>query len=105
MELEGDALDFKKSLKKACSEDPKTGSGEESAPLTSKSRDEKEKPLLKLGDHVWVDSSKGLLGGKLRFLGPTKFREGHWCGVELELPYGKHDGKVEGKRFVIQTLY
>ena len=101
VELEGDALDFRKSLKKACSEDLKAGSGEES-PLasTSASRSKEEKPLLKLGDHVWVDSSKGLLGGKLRYLGPTKFREGHWCGVELELPYGKHDGKVEGKRFV-----
>lgn len=101
VELESDTLDFKKSLKKACSEDLKAGSGEES-PITLRARkEEKEKPQLKLGDHVWVDSSKGLLGGKLRYLGPTKFREGHWCGVELELPYGKHDGKVEGKRFVL----
>lgn len=100
VELEPDALDFKKSLKKACSEDLKAdGREREESPLVTRSKEEQEKPLLKLGDHVWVDSSKGLLGDKLRYLGPTKFREGHWCGVELELPYGRHDGKVEGKRY------
>ena len=101
VEIEPDSLDFKRTLKKACSEDLKDGKEEP-----------KEKPLLKLGDFVYVDSSKGLLSGKLRYLGPTEFREGnwhfslfnkavlnliffsfrnslgHWAGIELELPYG-----------------
>jgi len=85
--VEPDSLDFKRTLKKACSEDLKDN------------KEIKEKPLLKLGDYVYIDSSKGLLSGKLRYLGPTDFKSGHWCGVELDLPYGKHDGKVEGKRY------
>lgn len=76
IEIEPDSLDFKRNLKKACSED-------------AKESDKKEKTFLKLGDFVYVDSSKGLLSGKLRYLGPTDFKEGHWCGIELDLPYGE----------------
>ncbi len=30
----------------------------------------------------------------VRFLGPTDFAEGHWVGLELEKPIGKHEGTV-----------
>lgn len=85
VELEPETLDFKRNLKKACSEDIVN--------------DQTDKPQLKLGDLVYVDSSRGLLSGKLRYLGPTSFKEGHFAGVELDYPYGRHNGKVEGKRY------
>lgn len=33
--------------------------------------------------------------GYLRYLGPTDFAEGIWCGVELDQPMGKNDGTVQ----------
>ena len=105
VEIEPEALDFKRSLKKACSEDLKDSRDKKDSRDIKDSRGNKDSNKdvndryeLKLGDFVWVDSSIGLLSGKLRYLGPTEFKFGHWAGVELELPYGKHDGKVEGKR-------
>ncbi|XP_025016698.1 CAP-Gly domain-containing linker protein 1 isoform X1 [Tetranychus urticae] len=54
---------------------------------------------LRLGDKVFVNSSKGLLTGRLRFLGTTHFAPGQWAGVELDEPHGKNDGQVAGKRY------
>lgn len=53
---------------------------------------------LKVGDKVFVDSTKGVLAGRLRFLGHTDFAPGYWAGIELDEPLGKNDGTVAGKR-------
>lgn len=53
---------------------------------------------LRPGDKVFVNSSKGLLTGRLRFIGSTNFAAGQWAGVELDEPHGKNDGQVAGKR-------
>ena len=58
-----------------------------------------------LGCRVDVFDRKGrprrLDCGVLKFLGPTAFSSGRqvWCGIELDLPYGTHDGEVEGRRY------
>ena len=53
---------------------------------------------LRLGDKVFVNSSKGLMVGKLRYMGSTSFARGQWAGVELDEPLGKNDGQVAGRR-------
>ncbi|KAH8063244.1 hypothetical protein JL722_2407 [Aureococcus anophagefferens] len=39
--------------------------------------------------------------GRLRYLGPTTFSSGRqvWCGIELDMAFGAHDGEVEGTRY------
>jgi dynactin complex subunit len=54
---------------------------------------------LRVGDRVYVNSTKGLLAGRLRYLGSTDFAPGYWAGVELEDCLGKNDGSVAGKRY------
>jgi hypothetical protein len=51
-----------------------------------------------VGDKVYVDSAKGVLTGRVRFLGNTDFAPGYWAGLELDEPMGKNDGSVAGKR-------
>lgn len=53
---------------------------------------------LRIGDKVFVNASKGMLVGRLRFLGSTEFAPGYWAGVELDECVGKNDGSVAGKR-------
>ena len=53
---------------------------------------------LRVGDRVYVNSSKGMLDGRLRYLGSTDFAPGYWAGIELEESLGKNDGSVAGKR-------
>eukprot|EP00037_Helgoeca_nana_P009774 m.85770 g.85770 ORF g.85770 m.85770 type:complete len:898 (+) comp19796_c0_seq2:74-2767(+) len=58
---------------------------------------EKAEPVsIGIGDRVVVD---GTLGGTLRFWGTVQFSTGKWAGVELDLPSGKNDGRVNGKRY------
>lgn len=72
-------------------------------PIAYEEEDERE-PLY-FGCRVDVFDRKGrprrLDCGGLRFLGPTEFSSGRqvWCGIELDLPYGTHDGEVEGRRY------
>jgi len=54
---------------------------------------------LRVGDKVFVDSAKGVLTGRIRFLGNTDFAPGYWAGLELDEPMGKNDGVVAGKRY------
>ena len=67
-------------------------------------QEEVREPLY-LGCRVDVFDRKGrprrLDCGVLKFLGPTAFSSGRqvWCGIELDLPYGTHDGEVEGRRY------
>eukprot|EP00050_Salpingoeca_kvevrii_P009466 m.3156 g.3156 ORF g.3156 m.3156 type:complete len:1233 (+) comp2270_c0_seq1:75-3773(+) len=39
--------------------------------------------------------------GTLRYFGPVAFAPdtGDWCGIALDEPFGKNDGKVRGKRY------
>ena len=46
-----------------------------------------------LGERVLVFGEKR---GLLRYIGPTHFESGEWCGIELDLPEGKNDGQIEG---------
>lgn len=58
---------------------------------------------LDVGERVMVSGGKI---GYLRYLGPTDFAEGIWCGVELDQPMGKNDGTVQGKGyFACKPLY
>ena len=50
---------------------------------------------LHVGDRVVVNGNKE---GTLRFIGTTHFAKGVWVGVELDVPQGKNDGAVSGKR-------
>lgn len=47
-----------------------------------------------VGDRVKVKYA--LRHGILKFIGPTKFAEGNWAGLELEEATGAHNGTVEG---------
>ena len=46
-----------------------------------------------LGERVLVFGDRR---GFLRYIGPTHFETGEWCGIELDLPEGKNDGRIEG---------
>ncbi|OQV23920.1 putative CAP-Gly domain-containing linker protein 1 [Hypsibius exemplaris] len=55
------------------------------------------KDKFMVGDHVCVNRNKG---GKIRFLGETKFAAGEWAGVVLDdLGTGETDGSVAGLRY------
>lgn len=47
-----------------------------------------------------VETIKEKISGTLRFIGPTKFKEGYWAGIELDtLGAGKNDGSINGERY------
>jgi hypothetical protein len=37
--------------------------------------------------------------GTARYIGPTEFAAGEWCGIELSKPIGKNDGTVNGVQY------
>ncbi|CAB4036196.1 Hypothetical predicted protein [Paramuricea clavata] len=51
---------------------------------------------LRIGQVISVGDSKV---GSIRYIGTTEFASGEWVGVELELPVGRNDGSVNGKRY------
>jgi len=65
-----------------------------------------ESPLFHIGDRIQLhsrgpsgaDQASKLDGseGIVQFVGPTKFASGLWIGIELEQPFGKHNGSVMG---------
>ncbi|XP_022255370.1 CAP-Gly domain-containing linker protein 4-like [Limulus polyphemus] len=50
---------------------------------------------LTIGMHVFVHNELGIV----RYIGPVKFTDGIWLGVELRTPRGKNDGSVQGYRY------
>jgi hypothetical protein len=53
---------------------------------------------LQVGDRVALTATPEV-EGTVRFSGKTKFAEGEWVGVELDVPKGKNDGSVKGDRY------
>ncbi|CAF0876473.1 unnamed protein product [Adineta ricciae] len=51
---------------------------------------------LELGDRVVI---RGTKYGTLRYIGKIHINEGIWCGIKLDGPLGKHNGKIEGVRY------
>lgn len=46
-----------------------------------------------------VQAPGGQGQGIVRYVGTTKFKEGIWVGLELEVPKGKNNGEVQGHRY------
>lgn len=59
---------------------------------------------LNIGDQVQINSASGARIGTLRFIGPTEFAKGTWCGVELNEANGKNDGAVAGTRYITTVI-
>ncbi|CAF3703629.1 unnamed protein product [Rotaria sp. Silwood1] len=51
---------------------------------------------LQIGDRVVI---RGTKYGILKYIGKIHVNEGIWCGIKLDGPLGKHDGKIEGIRY------
>lgn len=50
---------------------------------------------LNVNDFVSINSEKQ---GHLRYIGKVHFASGTFCGIELNEPVGKHDGKLQNVR-------
>jgi len=50
-----------------------------------------------LNDYVSINDKKN---GILKFIGNVHFKNGIFCGLELDEPEGKHDGKIDNIRYV-----
>ncbi|CAF3770324.1 unnamed protein product [Rotaria magnacalcarata] len=51
---------------------------------------------LELDDRVVI---RGTKYGTLKYIGKFHLENGTWCGIKLDDPSGKHDGKVGGMRY------
>lgn len=51
---------------------------------------------LELGDRVVIGGARS---GTLKYLGPIHVSDGIWCGIKLDEPVGKNNGKLEGVRY------
>lgn len=77
-----------------------TSRARSATPSGRASRQEYFQTNLRVGERVCVNSTQGVLTGMLRYLGETSFGSGQWAGVELDSPFGKNDGTVQGRRYV-----
>uniref|UniRef100_A0A0K0EV11 Tubulin-specific chaperone B (inferred by orthology to a C. elegans protein) n=1 Tax=Strongyloides venezuelensis TaxID=75913 RepID=A0A0K0EV11_STRVS len=59
----------------------------------------KETTYLKVGDRVVVTAKDEEKTGTVAYVGEVEFADGLWIGVNLDLPKGKNDGSVNGKRY------
>lgn len=50
---------------------------------------------IQIGARVVIKGKPGVV----KFIGTTKFAPGEWVGVELDMPYGKNNGAVDGTRY------
>lgn len=62
------------------------------------SLDEKgeEEMDYEIGQRVLVGN---VMSGTICYVGHTHFSEGIWVGVEIDLPRGRNDGSIEGRRY------
>lgn len=51
---------------------------------------------LHIGDRVMISGTKF---GTLQYVGRIHIEQGIWCGISLDGPLGKHDGKIDTKRY------
>lgn len=63
------------------------------------SNGQNEKSSLHVGDTVIVGTPTSGFVGILRFQGSTDFANGDWMGIELQLPQGRNNGTVNGRRY------
>lgn len=68
---------------------------------TSSATSPPKQQKLKIGDRVTVSAVSGSKTGELKFIGETDFAKGEWAGIQLDLPGGKNDGSVAGKRYIL----
>eukprot|EP01083_Nonionella_stella_P092927 260266_1 len=55
---------------------------------------------IKMNDRCQMSESKSKHRGKIAFIGSTLFdQKGVWIGIELDEPYGQHNGTVKGKQY------
>ena len=55
---------------------------------------------IKVGQRCEVTlKSKGKQRGEVKFVGNVSFQPNVWIGVQLDLPYGKNNGTVEGQKY------
>ncbi|CCE62784.1 hypothetical protein TPHA_0D01440 [Tetrapisispora phaffii CBS 4417] len=52
--------------------------------------------MVGVGDRVLAPTGGS---GIARYIGPTEFADGLWCGIELDDSVGKNDGSVNGVRY------
>jgi tubulin-folding cofactor B len=54
---------------------------------------------IKAGDRCEVLTKTGTLRGTVKYRGEVDFGKGYWIGVQLDEPFGKHDGSVKGRKY------
>jgi tubulin-folding cofactor B len=66
-----------------------------------KEEEEKHKAAhIKSGDRCEVTvAGQPTKRGTVRYVGLVDFKPSYWVGVEYDEPVGKHDGRVEGKKY------
>eukprot|EP01133_Synstelium_polycarpum_P003779 gene3779-4358_t len=56
-------------------------------------------PTAKIGDRCMVTSDDLERIGEVAYIGRVDGTPGYWIGVKLDLPMGKNDGSLKGKRY------
>ena len=54
---------------------------------------------ITLGCQVNFPIANRITSGTVRFIGPTKFSSGLWCGIELKKPEGRNNGTVKSVKY------
>jgi hypothetical protein len=61
--------------------------------ISNKSTNKNKK--FNFDDYVCIKNAKN---GRIKYIGKVHFANGLFCGIELDEPIGKHDGKIENIR-------
>ncbi|CAG5113407.1 Oidioi.mRNA.OKI2018_I69.chr2.g7518.t1.cds [Oikopleura dioica] len=63
-------------------------------------KDKEARENFKVGQRCEVTlKSKGKQRGEVKFVGNVSFQPNVWIGIQLDLPYGKNNGTVEGQKY------